>query len=239
MPVKQHRGSAAEFRCQFPAGPVLVPGIPLPEGSEKLHATPCYRAIIRRWRGDFRLSDANSSLPAGKNGGLIGELEETPGLSAGAWQMRPLSRRYVEAKSNRPGDMPAINPRYLSEESDRRAIIGGLRLARRLFAAPALQRFVREETLPGPQIQTDDELLDYARRNGGTCYHASCTCLMGSHPMSVVDSELRVHGLDGLRVIDASVMPAVTSTNTNAPTIMIAEKGAAIIKGAVRQRMAA
>ncbi len=177
--------------------------------------------------------------PGSFKGGQIGALEEKPGLSAGAWQMRPLSRGYVEAKSNRPGDAPAINPRYVSEESDRRAIIGGLRLVRRLFTAPALQRFVREETLPGPQIQTADELLDYARRYGGTCYHASCTCLMGSHPMSVVDSELRVHGLDGLRVIGASGMPAVTSTNTNAPTIMIAEKGAALIKGAAQQRLAA
>src|SRR5438067_7352006 len=177
--------------------------------------------------------------PGSFKNGQIGALEDTPGLSAGAWQMRPLSRGYIEAKSNRPGDAPAINPRYLSEESDRRAIVGGLRLARRLFAAPALQRFVREETLPGAQVQTDDELLDYARRNGGTCYHASCTCLMGSHPLSVVDSELRVHGLEGLRVIDAAVMPAVTSTNTNAPTIMIAEKGAAMIKGAERGRLAA
>ena len=113
--------------------------------------------------------------PGSFKNGQIGELEETPGLSAGAWQMRPLSRGYVEAKSNRPGDAPAINPRYLSEEPDRRAIIGGLRLARRLFAAPALQRFVREESLPGAQIQTDDELLNYARRYGGTCYHSSCT----------------------------------------------------------------
>jgi choline dehydrogenase len=153
--------------------------------------------------------------------------------------MRPLSRGYVEARSNRPGDMPAINPRYLSEESDRRAIIGGLRFARRLYAAPALQQFVREESLPGAEIQSDDELLDYARRNGSTCYHASCTCMMGSHAMAVVDSELRVRGLDGLRVIDASVMPAVTSTNTNAPTIMIAEKGAAMIGSAARQRLAA
>jgi len=177
--------------------------------------------------------------PGSFKGGQIGELEETPGLSAGAWQMRPLSRGYVEAKSNRPGDMPAINPRYLSEEADRRAIVGGLRFARRMFAAPALKQFVREESLPGAQIQSDDELLDYARRNGGTCYHASCTCLMGSHAMAVVDDELKVHGLDGLRVIDASVMPAVTSTNTNAPTIMIAEKGAAIIKGAALQRLAA
>ena len=98
---------------------------------------------------------------------------------------------------------------------------------------------VREESLPGGHVQTDDELLDYARGNGSACYHASCTCMMGLHPTSVVDNELRVHGMDGLRVIDASVMPAVTSTNTNAPTIMIAEKGAAMIKGAARQRMAA
>src|SRR5205085_5703425 len=135
--------------------------------------------------------------------------------------------------------MPAINPSYHSEESDRRAIIGGLRFARRLFEAPALKKFVREESLPGLHIQGDDELLEYARRNGGTCYHASCTCMMGQHPMAVVDDELRVHGLDGLRVIDASVMPAVTSTNTNAPTIMSAEKGAAIITGVAQQRMAA
>ncbi|HMD65803.1 MAG TPA: GMC oxidoreductase [Stellaceae bacterium] len=88
-------------------------------------------------------------------------------------------------------------------------------------------------------MKTEDELLDYARRNGGTCYHASRTCMMGSHAMAVVDDELRVHGLDRLRVIDASVMPAVTSTNTNAPTIMIAEKGSAMIKAAARQRLAA
>jgi choline dehydrogenase len=86
-----------------------------------------------------------SFAPGSFKGGQIGALEETPGLSAGAWQMRPLSRGYVEAKSNRPGDLPAINPSYLSKEPDRRVIIGGLRLARRIFAAPALQQFVREE----------------------------------------------------------------------------------------------
>jgi choline dehydrogenase len=176
--------------------------------------------------------------PGSFKGGQIGELDETPGLSAGAWQMRPLSRGYVKARSNRPGDMPAINPRYLSEESDRRAIVGGLRFARRLFAAAALQKFVQKEKLPGAHLQSDDELLDYARRNGNTCYHASCTCMMGQHAMAVVDNELRVHGLDGLRVIDASVMPSVTSTNTNAPTIMIAEKGAAMIRDAARSSRA-
>ena len=154
--------------------------------------------------------------------------------------MRPQSRGYVEARTNNPDDQPAINPRYLSDESDRRAIIGGLRFARELFAAPALKQYVGQETLPGLNMTSDDELLDYARRYGGTCYHASCTCMMGTHPMSVVDPiSMRVHGMQGLRVIDASVMPAVTSTNTNAPTIMIAEKGAVAIKNAARQRMAA
>jgi choline dehydrogenase len=93
--------------------------------------------------------------------------------------------------------------------------------------------------LPGADVQSDDELLDYARQTGSTVFHASCTCKMGQDSMAVVDDELRVHGLEGLRVIDASVMPAVTSTNTNAPTIMIAEKGAAAILNATREALAA
>jgi len=175
-----------------------------------------------------------SFAPGSFKDGQIGQLEEEPGLTGGAWQMRPLSRGYVEAKSPDPHAAPAINPRYLSEETDRRAVIGGLRFLRRLFAAPALAHYVGPEKLPGAQLQGDDELLDYGRRNGNTVYHASCTCMMGPGAMCVVDSELRVHGLAGLRVIDASVMPAVTSTNTNAPTIMIAEKGADLIRRAAR-----
>jgi len=180
-----------------------------------------------------------SFAPGSFKDGQVGQLEEEPGLTGGTWQMRPLSRGYVEARSPRPGDAPAINPRYLSEETDRRAVVGGLRYVRRIFAAPALARFVGPEKLPGMQVESDDELLDYARRNGNTVYHATCTCMMGTHTTAVVDSELKVHGLEGLRVIDASVMPAVTSTNTNAPTIMIAEKGAAMIRAAARQKMAA
>src|SRR5207342_1433368 len=134
-------------------------------------------------------------------------------------------------------EQPTINPRYLAEDTDRRAIVGGLKFLRQLFAAPALAKYVVAETMPGPSVQSDDELLDYARQNGSTVYHASCSCMMGSHPMSVVDRELKVHGLDALRVIDASIMPAVSSTNTNAPTIMIAEKGAAMIKALARQRL--
>jgi len=153
--------------------------------------------------------------------------------------MRPLSRGYVEAKSADPHMAPAINPRYLSDETDRRAAIGGLRAARRLFRASALEPYFIGEILPGPGIVGDDELLDYARQTGSTVFHASCTCKMGRDPLAVVDDRLRVHGVDGLRVIDASVMPTVTSTNTNAPTIMIAEKGAAMILEKARQSLAA
>jgi choline dehydrogenase len=175
-----------------------------------------------------------SIAPGSFKDGQIGALDEFPGITAGAWQMRPLSRGYVEAKSPNPAEAPAINPRYLSEEADRRAIIGGLRFVRRLFAAPALAQYCGTEILPGRQVETDDELLDYARQKGSTVYHATCTCRMGGDQMAVVDDQLRVHGLDGLRVIDASVMPTVTSTNTNAPTIMIAERGADLIRRAAR-----
>jgi choline dehydrogenase len=169
---------------------------------------------------------------------MIGKLDAFPGMTGGVWQMRPLSRGYIEARSADPRQAPAINPRYFSEATDRRAIVGGLRLLRRLFAAPALARFCGSEFLPGADVESDDELLDYARQKGSTVYHASCTCKMGSDPAAVVDDRLRVRGLEGLRVIDASVMPAVTSTNTNAPTIMIAERGADLVRRAARDSLA-
>ncbi|HVB18503.1 MAG TPA: GMC family oxidoreductase N-terminal domain-containing protein [Stellaceae bacterium] len=184
---------------------------------------------------DVQILFANASFAPGP----IRRLDTKPGMTGGMWQMRPLSRGYVEAKSSDPHDHPAINPRYLSEETDRRAAVGGLRAARHLFAAPALAPYYVAEILPGTNVQSDDELLDYLRQTGSTVFHATCTCKMGPDPMAVVDDQLRVHGLDGIRVIDASVMPTVTSTNTNAPTIMIAEKGAAAIRAAARQRLAA
>ncbi len=171
--------------------------------------------------------------------GPIRRLDDKPGMTVGMWQMRPLSRGYVEAKSPNPAEQPAINPRYFAEDTDRRAVVAGLKMVRRLFSAPAIKQYVGAETLPGEHVQTDDELLDYARQYGSTVFHASCSCKMGRDQLAVVDDQLRVHGLEGLRVVDASVMPAVTSTNTNAPTIMIAEKGAAMILAAERQRLAA
>ncbi|HXA20964.1 MAG TPA: GMC family oxidoreductase N-terminal domain-containing protein [Acetobacteraceae bacterium] len=171
--------------------------------------------------------------------GVSRQLDTIPGMTCGMWQMRPLSRGYVEARSPRPQDQPNINPRYFSDETDRRAAVGGLRWIRKLFAAPALAKYVVAETVPGNVVQSDDELLDYVRQTGGTVFHATCTCKMGRDLLAVVDDRLRVHGLERLRVIDASVMPAVTSTNTNAPTIMIAEKGAAMVREDARAAAAA
>jgi choline dehydrogenase len=175
-----------------------------------------------------------SIAPGSFKDGQIGAPDDFPGITAGAWQMRPLSRGYVEARSSDPREAPAINPRYLSDQTDRRAIVGGLRFVRRLFAAPALARYCGTEIIPGAHIATDDERLEYARQKGSTVYHATCTCKMGSDQMAVVDDQLHVNGLERLRVIDASVMPTVTSTNTNALTIMIAEKGAEWIRRAAR-----
>jgi choline dehydrogenase len=167
------------------------------------------------------------------------QLDTKPGMTSGIWQMRPESRGSVLARTPDPRDQPAINPNYLAEDRDRRTIIAGMRRVREWFSAPALRQYLVAETLPGPDVQTDDEFLAYARQTGTTVFHATCSCRMGPDAMAVVDDQLRVHGLQGLRVIDASVMPAVTSTNTNAPTIMIAEKGAVMVKAAARAVQAA
>jgi choline dehydrogenase len=175
-----------------------------------------------------------SFAPGSFKDGQIGAMDDFPGLTGGMWQMRPLSRGYVEAKSRDPHDAPAINPRYLSESTDRRAVAEGLKFLRRVFAAPALAKYLGPEILPGRGVNTDDELIDYARQNGSTVYHATCTCKMGNDAMAVVDDRLKVRGLERLRVIDASIMPTVTSTNTNAPTFMIAEKGAQMLRADAR-----
>jgi choline dehydrogenase len=167
------------------------------------------------------------------------QLDTTPGMTSGVWQMRPESRGYVEARSADPREQPAINPNYLAEDRDQRTAVASLRMVREWFNAPALKRYMVAESIPGPDVQTDDEFLHYARQFGTTVFHATCSCRMGPDPMAVVDDRLSVHGMEGLRIVDASVMPSVTSTNTNAPTIMIAEKGAAMLREDARSRKSA
>jgi len=151
------------------------------------------------------------------------------GISCPLIVLRPESRGHVRIKSADPRAAPAIAPRYLSAAKDRDAMVAGLRALRGILSAPALAPFIDAEHDPGPSCASDDDLLDFARRKGSTVYHPTSTCRMGDDPTAVVDARLRVRGVERLRVVDASVMPALVSGNTNAAVIMIAEKGADMI----------
>lgn len=159
-------------------------------------------------------------------------LDDYPGMTAGAWQHRPESTGWVRARSTDVFEDPEIQPNYLTDAMDRRVHLGGIRLIRRLLSTPELAPYVDRETLPGADVRTDDELLDFARRNGSTTYHLIGTARMGpaTDPTAVVDDRLLVHGMTGLRVVDASIMPNMTSANTYATTLMIAEKAADMIR---------
>ncbi|MDH4402136.1 MAG: GMC family oxidoreductase N-terminal domain-containing protein [Burkholderiaceae bacterium] len=169
--------------------------------------------------------------------GRIGELEDEPGLSFGVWQMRPESRGEVHIVSSDDSKAPSIAPRYLSDSLDRQTVIAGLRIGRQLARQPSLAPYVVGETVPGPQADSNEALLQYARDNGSTVYHGVGTCRMGPDPAAgaVVDANLRVHGVNRLRVIDGSVMPTMTSTNTNATVLMIAERAADLLLNDVQQ----
>jgi choline dehydrogenase len=157
-----------------------------------------------------------------------------PGFTLVYYPMRPTSRGAVEIASADPGDPPALKPNYLATEYDRRIMVEGAKLVRRLAAAPSLAPYVLEEYSPGPSVKSDGEILEAVRNFGSSGYHPCGTCRIGTDPAAVVDPQLRVRGVEALRVVDASVMPTVVSGNTNAATIMIAEKGADLIRAAAR-----
>jgi len=144
-------------------------------------------------------------------------------------QLRPHSRGHLEIKSSDPLEYPAIHPNYLSDERDHRVAVAAVKLARLIAEAPSLAPHIIDEYVPGKQFQSDEELLYAARQYSQTIYHPTSTCKMGQDKAAVVDNRLRVHGIEGLRVVDASIMPEITSGNTNAPTIMIAEKASDMI----------
>lgn len=182
------------------------------------------------------LQDADMRIlftPGSYMEGKVYVLDDHPGMTCGAAQPRPESVGYVRAVSSDPSDAPTVQPNYLAAEADQRITLAGLRLVRQLFNSPQLAPFFDCETLPGPEVNSEDELLDFARRRGNTGYHLVGTCRMGpeSDARSVVDDELRVRGVENLRVIDASIMPMLPSANTFASTIAIAEKGADLILG--------
>lgn len=155
-----------------------------------------------------------------------GELHAFPGVTGVCTLLRPESRGFVRIRSADPREAPAIHPNYLATQKDRETVVAGVKVLRRIFQAPAMARHIAEEIDPGRQCESDDDLLDFIRRRGSTTYHPVGTCRMGQDRNAVVDERLRVRGFAGLRVVDASIMPAVVSGNTNAATIMIGENGA-------------
>jgi choline dehydrogenase len=163
-----------------------------------------------------------------------GGLDSCSGITLGAFQVRPHSRGSVHVGSTDPSAAPTIEANYLQADTDRRLTVAGLRLIRRIAAQPALNKFIKRELLPGQQVSSDEQLLAYAGAAGQTSWHPIGTCRMGSDPGAVVDPELRVRGVDGLRIADASIMPTMVSTNTNAPCIMIGERAADLVKAARR-----
>jgi choline dehydrogenase-like flavoprotein len=152
------------------------------------------------------------------------------GISIAFYINRPASRGHIALASPDPLDQPIIDPNYLSDPADVKAFVGGFRLMRKLFVAPPLSQLIAREISPGADTQSDEALMAYLRdRGSATIFHPVGTCKMGNDQLAVVDSHLKVRGLDGLRVVDASIMPTLIGGNTNAPTIMIAEKAADLI----------
>jgi choline dehydrogenase len=157
------------------------------------------------------------------------KLHSFSAFSASVCQLRPESRGSLRIKSADPAVPPEIRINYLATETDRTAFIEGVKILRRILAAPALKPYTVDEVLPGSKVTSDEDILAFCRRTGSTVYHPTSTCRMGNDPLAVVDQRLRLRGIEGLRVVDASVMPDLMSGNTNAPAIMIAEKASDMI----------
>ena len=153
-------------------------------------------------------------------------LDPFPGVTGSVCVLRPESRGRVQITSTDPLQPPSMLANYLSTDLDRRTAVAAVRAARSIASAPAMQPYVKREIKPGPDARDDAALLEYCRNNGATIFHPSGTCKMGHDDLAVVDTRLRVHGIDRLRVVDCSVMPTLVSGNTNAPVIAIAEKAA-------------
>ena len=188
------------------------------------------------WHSDEMIRNADlqiSFTPASYDEGKQAKLDREPGFSLAAWQQRPESLGYVRARNKNPFEKPKIQPNYLSHEEDRRVLLAGIKISRRLMNTEALAPYFDYEGYPGAHVQKDDELLDVARQRSTTLYHLMGTCRMATKtdPTAVVDDKLCIYGLQNIRVIDASIMPSMPSANLNAAVMMIAEKGADMILG--------
>ncbi len=196
-----------------------------------LPSTACYAFV----RSDETLEDSDiqiTFMPASYKEGVQSTLDDQPGMTLAAWQQRPDSLGFIRARSSNPMEKPQIQPNYLSAESDRRVLLAGLKLTRKLMRTEPMMQYFDGEIYPGENVQTDDELMDTARQRGTTTFHMMGTCRMGPEhdPTAVVDHELKVRGVEGLRVADASIMPTMPAANTNASSLMIGEKASDLIR---------
>ena len=193
-------------------------------------------------RPDIKMQLHQLSMASSHYGGREGArniaermgLDPYPGFSIGCYVLRPESQGSVHIRSPEAGDPPQIRANYLAAEHDMRTIVAALRMIRKIAAQPGLARHIVRETRPGPEANTDEALLDHARATGQTSYHPIGTCRMGNDERAVVDAKLKVHGIEGLRVCDASIMPTMVASNTNAPSIMIGEKASDLVLADVR-----
>jgi choline dehydrogenase len=190
--------------------------------------------------GAFWYADPSQASPdlqfhflagAGAEAGVPSVPKGSSGITLNSYTLRPKSRGTVRLRSADPTALPVVDPNFLSEPDDLRTSIEGVKISREIFSQPSLRKFIRNIHFPGDDVKTQAELEAYARQFGRTSYHPTCTCRMGVDEMAVVDPHLRVRGLEGIRICDSSVMPSLIGSNTNAPTIMIAEKASDLIRG--------
>jgi choline dehydrogenase len=243
--LQDHYSAAVKLRCKEPItfndvmmNPLKKLGVGIRyflyrDGPLTMAAGPV--ALFARTRPELASPDVKISISPFSSDNPAAGLHKFSGFTVIVYQLRPDSRGEIRLKTTDPLDAPAMIPNYLTDPNDQRTMVDGLRIIRRLLSDRRFERYIAREHLPGPDVNTDAELLNYARQYGGTVYHPTSTCRMGHDRLAVVDDQLRVHGMEGLRVVDASIMPIVASGNTNAPTIMIAEKAADMVRG----RMAA
>ena len=190
--------------------------------------------------GAFWFADKTNAVPdlqfhflagAGAEAGVPSVPKGSSGITLNSYTVRPKSRGTVRLRSSDPEALPIVDPNFLAEPDDLKTSVEGVKISTEIFRQPSLQKYVRTIRYPDDSVKSQSDFEAYARQYGRTSYHPTCTCKMGTDEMAVVDPQLRVHGLDGIRICDSSVMPSLIGSNTNAPTIMIAEKASDMIRG--------
>jgi choline dehydrogenase len=228
IPVRvELQGVGENFHNHVLAGVINEASQPVPPPNQNLSESALFCKSEPGWVGpDLQIAFVHVPFDIIVGQGHPNSISILPGV------VRPLSRGWIRLASANPLDTPLINPNYLGNRADRDRLVQAVKLAREIFATSALSGWVKQELMPGPDVRSDHELQGFVRQKADSYHHQVGSCKMGLDDMAVVDPQLRVHGVHGLRVVDASVMPTVPSGNCHAGIVMIAEKASDLIKGA-------